>query len=80
MQELFLYSKENCGLCEKMLVDIHKIIDSHNVSCHVIDITDDLELEQRYGARIPVLVAGVNEICELSLDTSKLLNYLTTSP
>ena len=79
MRELFLYSKDNCGLCEKMHTDVSRVIKSRDVACHLIDITGDSELEQRYGARIPVLVAGVDEICELQLDTSKLLNYLATS-
>ena len=75
-RELFLYSRENCELCDKMHSELQAMLEDQDVLLHTVDITSDAELLHRYGARIPVLVAGNREICEIKLDTSALQSFL----
>jgi Glutaredoxin-like domain (DUF836) len=41
----------------------------------VIDITDDDELERRYGAKIPVLTADDSFVCSYHLDHDRVAAY-----
>jgi hypothetical protein len=51
---LVFYTRENCGLCDqaKALVDIGGLADR----VRVVDIDADLDLIQRYGDRVPVIL------------------------
>ena len=74
--ELFLYSRVQCELCEQMQKDLQGFLTGKALIVHVIDIGDDVELMHRYGARIPVLVSGNRELCELKLDVPVLESFL----
>jgi len=76
IKELFLYSSKECTLCESMQKELDKVCSSRGLSYHTIDISDDPELQHRYGARLPVLVSGNEEICELVFDTKAFNNYV----
>ena len=58
--ELFLYTRAGCTACDVF----SEALDGHGLKYHTIDIDTDPELIYRYGARIPVLVAGDTEVCE----------------
>jgi hypothetical protein len=45
----------------------------------VVDISDDPDLERRYGLRIPVLAAGDEELSDFPLDRDSVLRYLAAS-
>lgn len=51
---LVLYTRENCGLCEqaKALLDVGGLTDR----VRMIDIDADLDLIQRYGDQVPVIL------------------------
>ncbi|MEX2353309.1 MAG: glutaredoxin family protein [Gammaproteobacteria bacterium] len=67
-----LYTKPGCCLC-----DIFKAsLDEHGVSYQLVDISDDPDLNQRYGARIPVLVTGDREVCEGRYDEQTVAAYM----
>ena len=57
--ELFLYTRDGCTACDVF----RDSLDAKGISYYTIDIDTDPELKYRYGARIPVLVAGYIEIC-----------------
>lgn len=76
MKELFLYGRDNCHLCDEMFEQLQTLLEGTDVKCHVIKIDTDLELERRYGARLPVLVAKNRELCEIQLDVSAVSAYL----
>jgi hypothetical protein len=40
-----------------------------------VDVDEDSELVERYGARVPVLLANGQEICHYFLDKQALLQY-----
>ena len=77
-RELFLYTRANCELCQVMHAELQDVIQSKHVSVHLVDIDNDADLVHRYGARIPVLVAGKHEICEVKLDRDALEAFLST--
>lgn len=78
-RELFLYTRKQCDLCTHMHRELRDILTEDDVIIHLVDIEGDGELIHRYGARIPVLVAGNNEICELKLDRQALDSYLSSN-
>jgi hypothetical protein len=43
----------------------------------IFEIDDDPALMQRYGERVPVLVAQDQEICSVKLDRDALADFLT---
>ena len=75
ISELFLYTRASCSACDTFKDEL----DKKGLHYHLIDIDNDLELKQRYGARIPVLVVNNIELCEGKLDT-KSLSHLLTNP
>ena len=75
-KELFLYSSKQCSLCLDMQKELDKICSSRGLSYYTIDVSDDPELKHRYGARLPVLVGGNEEICELIFDVKAFDNYI----
>ena len=80
MQEFYLYGRENCHLCDEMLDELKDLLQGSDSIYHVIKINGDPELEQRYGARVPVLVAGDRELCHIRLDRQSVRNFLNPSP
>jgi glutaredoxin len=66
--ELYLYTRPDCPLCETFRQEL----DKRGFGYLLIDIEKDPELQHRYGARIPVLVAGRTEICEGKYDSQRI--------
>ncbi len=79
ISELFLYTTKQCELCVEMQTDLQKLLEDKAVIVHVIDISGDVDLQHRYGARIPVLVGDKQEICEVKLDVPALQSFLSDS-
>ena len=70
-----LYSKENCCLCEDMQSQLAGCLPP-GIELIVVKINGQPELEQAYGARVPVLTANDKEICEGRLDKAALARTL----
>jgi hypothetical protein len=51
---LRLFLREGCHLCDEAL----ELLQSQSITAEMVDIEDDLELQLRYGLRIPVLNRG----------------------
>jgi len=60
-----------------MLEALRPLVGSH-ADIRVVDISEDDELEVRYGLRIPVLSAGDEELCCYRLDADKVRCWLTS--
>jgi len=70
--EFFLYSKASCSAC-----DVFKDrLEQDSILYYLIDIAADPELQQRYGARIPVLVADDTEVCEGVYNAQAITQYI----
>lgn len=76
--EFFLYSKQDCHLCDKMYQQLEGLLKNKDCTCKIVKIEGDPGLEQLYGARIPVLVSNKIVISEGRLDEFILLRYLQT--
>lgn len=75
-----VYSRAGCSLCEELLVDLAQMLGpSVAAQVAVIDITDDLDLERKYGQRVPVLLADGDFVCAYRLDIERVKPYLDTS-
>ncbi len=74
--ELLLYSKLECSLCDKVKEQLQSLKDIFKFEYQTIYIDRDPELVHRYSARVPVLVAGNKEICELGFDRNAVCSYL----
>ena len=74
--EFFIYGRKGCLLCDEMKQELECFMSASSYSCHSISIDSDPALQQRFGARIPVLVSGGRELCESRLDKAALSAYL----
>ncbi len=79
IRELYLYTTKDCPLCVEMQEQLKGLLATKDLTYHIIDIGTDPELQHRYGARIPVLVSGNEEICEVKLDLNALQTFLLDS-
>ena len=78
MHDLYLYGRENCHLCDEMLSELEPLLQATGYKCHTVKVDGDPELEQRYGARVPVLVgSGGRELCQFKLDRKAVTTYIS---
>jgi glutaredoxin len=74
---LTVYGREHCHLCQDMIAALQELQTPLHFSVDVIDVDRDEGLKSRYGERVPVLVAGGEEICHYHLDPVALDAYFT---
>lgn len=70
--DLRLYYREGCHLCEEMAALLYRGWPDLLDDLQWIDVDRTPDLVERYGLRVPVLVADGREICELQPDPGKL--------
>lgn len=75
---LIVYGREDCHLCQNMILALQDIQEQISFNFKVIDIDSDPELIALYGEKIPVLVSPLTnqEICHYFLDVAALDDYL----
>ena len=56
MNEVVVYSKEGCHLCERVITELQKLRNERLFEISIKDITTDSELFERYRNMIPVLL------------------------
>ena len=71
---LTLYHRPACHLCEQMLAAIYGTY-GDEIEVALVNVDSDPKLKERFGARIPVLTAGDQVICEVTLDVPALDAY-----
>lgn len=76
---LIVYGRENCHLCQDMILALKNLQAQVSFDFQVIDIDTNSELVARYGAKIPVLLSSLTnqEICHYFLDLAALDDYLS---
>lgn len=76
--ELIVYGREECHLCQGMILALQNLQTQVSFAFQVIDIDSDPELVACYGDKIPVLMSSHNgqEICHYFLDLAALDDYL----
>ncbi len=78
--ELILYGHDGCGLCDRLerLITPHLAGASRTLPQLIKrDITNDPDWQQRYGARIPVLVYNDRVILEGRPDPDHIEQVIT---
>lgn len=76
MKRLRLYSRPDCGLCERLLDELLVQLGGR-AEVEIVDISEDVELEREYFFRIPVLKgADGTELSEYPLDFERVEGYL----
>lgn len=76
MKQLRLYSRPDCGLCERLLDELLAQLRGR-AEVEVVDISEDDALEREYFFRIPVLKsADGTELSEYPLDVERVEYFL----
>jgi len=65
---LVVYSREDCHLCHNMIAALRELQAPLSFRLEVVDVDSNANFRSRYGERVPVLVAGEQEICHYHLD------------
>lgn len=72
---LTLYGRTGCHLCDDMVQALERLRPELALHYAIRDVDADPELVDRYGDRVPVLVAGDTELCWYFLDEQRLREY-----
>jgi hypothetical protein len=72
-----VYVRSECSLCEGMLSELAQLLGPDASRVTVVDIGSDPPLEERYGRKVPVLLADGDFVCAYRLDRARLEALLT---
>ncbi len=78
VKTLILYGREDCHLCQNMILALKNLKEEVSFDFQVVDIDSDPKLIALYGEKIPVLISPLTnqEICHYFLDVAALDDYL----
>lgn len=71
-----VYTRSGCSLCEQLIEDLARVLGAAAAQVELIDIADNPELEEKYGRRIPVLLADGDFVCNYRLDEDRVRAYM----
>ncbi len=74
--KLTIYIREGCHLCDDMEQALKACESELDFETQRVSIDNDLQLEQAYGSKVPVLVHDAGEICHYFLDMQALKQAL----
>ncbi len=75
MTEIHVYSRQGCHLCERLIEELVLLLRRRH-AFDIRDIDSDLEWQEQFGERIPVVEIDGQVICEYRLDIDAVLNAL----
>jgi thioredoxin reductase (NADPH) len=73
---LTVLSRGYCHLCDEMVEQLRGLQARLGFALEVRDVDDDPALEARFGERVPVLLAGEDELCHYRLDLPAVSAWL----
>jgi thiol-disulfide isomerase/thioredoxin len=73
---LTIYSKPGCHLCDDMKQVVIRLSESIPLRLEEIDISQDPELEARYGLEIPVLMVDGRKAAKYRISDGELRRLL----
>ena len=76
MPTLTLYTKPDCSLCDDAHAALERVRERIPFELHVLDISADPGLAERYGGRIPVVLVDGEETWEYVVDERELADRL----
>lgn len=74
--KLTLLVRDYCHLCDDMRADLQLLLAASRATVELVDVDDDPVLEARWGDKVPVLLAGEQELCHHRLDRAALAQWL----
>jgi glutaredoxin len=74
---VILYTKKDCGLCEKAESAIREVQKTIEFDLEIVDIEGDAAAYDRYWDRIPVIVVEGKEVAAAPIDEARLRAALT---
>ena len=72
MKQFVMYSRAGCHLCDDMEHALRQMQAELPFELLIENVDRDTRWRDRYGDRVPVLVEGEREICEVFLDPQAL--------
>jgi len=69
-------TRAECSLCDTLLLELATLLGHEFAQVQVCDISEDIELERKYGTRIPVLLIDDEFLCAYKLDHERVKTYL----
>ena len=73
---LVVLSRGYCHLCDEMVEALRALQASRSFAFELRDVDEDPHLEARYGERVPVLLAGEEELCHYRFEPAALNAWL----
>lgn len=73
-----LYSKQDCGLCEKAERLLRRMRNESDFELDIVDIEGDEGVYRRYWDRVPVVSIGGEDVAEAPIDEARLRAVLTS--
>lgn len=73
---LVLYTRQGCHLCEAFLAELQQFDAGLCETLHYIDVDDSPADVERFGDKVPILLANGVEICRYYFDADKLESCL----
>ncbi len=77
MPRLTLYTKPDCCLCDEAAEALERVGARAPFDLEVVDVSDDPELRERYGERIPVVLVDGEPAFEYVVDEAALEQRLS---
>ena len=79
--ELVVISRQDCELCEQMLVELEQLRRQMPLPpLRITDVDSDPQLQRRHGLHVPVLLLDGSVICRHRLDAAELRRLLRPIP
>ncbi len=72
---LVIYGRKDCHLCFDMIAALNELQTRFCFRVELVDVDSNVDLLAQYGERVPVLIAGGEEICHFHLDPIALDAY-----
>jgi glutaredoxin-like protein DUF836 len=76
-RRLTLLTRAYCHLCDEMRAEVAPLAAAASIPIDEIDVDTDADLAARWGDRVPVLLAGEQELFHYRVDRAALTGYLT---
>jgi len=71
-------SRPECSLCDALLRELIDLLgEAAAAQIQIIDISDDPDLERKYGRRVPVVLVDGEFLCDYRLDFDRVRQFLS---
>ena len=71
-----LYIRHGCHLCDAFLAELQQFDKNLLNEIRLIDVDESAEDQQRFGDKVPILLAADVEVCHYYFDADKLKSCL----